>query len=59
MELILKKCQELGVHFEDDKFKHDASSIVPNAFEEGGHQILSYKNWNSITWQKASELHCF
>jgi len=33
MELILKKCRELGVHFEDDKFKHDASSIVPNAFE--------------------------
>lgn len=56
MELILKKCDELGVQFEDDTFKHDASSLVPHAFEEEGHNLLVAKNWTTITWQKASTL---
>lgn len=59
MEIILKKCQELGVQYEDDTFKHDASSLVHNAFEEEGHKILVDKNWTGIIWKKASEFYCF
>jgi len=33
METILRKCQELGVQFQDDVFKHNASSLIANAFE--------------------------
>ena len=33
MEIVLKKCQDMGVQFQDDKFAHDASSLVHNAFD--------------------------
>jgi calpain-15 len=56
METILRKCQELGVQFQDDVFKHNASSLIANAFEEEGHKKMVAKNWTSITWKKASEI---
>ncbi len=49
----MRKC------YEDDEFKHDASSLVPLAFEAQGKKILIYYNWQNITWIKASNLKYF